>query len=426
MNPTPLRPETFPERVLWFTILGTYGLYYLGAQFVWVPLMAWGMTGYLIWRWWQESPQIPRQEQIRIPGPVWIWLIAVTGIALALIIGHVNFDLGMGLTIKSLINRWGRQWALFALFPLLGCLPIRPQIIYRAACILAFQSFILTCITFTVVFILKLEDIAFISPFSAFGGGEIFYEVKIFGSLYDTGSFRLELFAPWAPALGLAGNIYFWLAWQESDRRWRWLGLLGATIMILSSVSRLGMVTLPLVAILIFLLKHLHRPFLLMGLGSASFLGGLFSHQILTAFARFRDSMIQARAGSSKTRFMLQQLALNRWWNEARIWGHGTIEPTGPKSVGFMPIGTHHQWLGTLYSHGAVGCGLLALAFLSSLVALLPRLWDSALAQTAVAIWLVLFCFSWGENLESLAYIFWPGLVIMGLAYCQISAESRA
>jgi hypothetical protein len=415
----PLRPQNFPEQVVWYTLIGTYGLYYLGAQFVWVPLMAWGLTIYLLWQWWNEPPNLPRSQQIILASPVLIWIVAMLGIEVALVMGHANLDLGMTLMAKSTLNRWMRQWALFALFPLLGCLPIRPQLVIRGVTILCIQSLGLACLAVVVVLILKRPEIEYLSPLNVFGGGELFYSVKLLGSEIGYGEFRLQLFAPWAPALGLVGNLCFWIICQERHRLLRWLGLLGAVVMILGSVSRMAMVALPLIGCFLFLFQRRLSPPLYWGLGGLTFVGSLLVAPLLNGFEEFKIRFNQARAGSSKTRFALQQLALDRWWSDAPIWGHGTIEAEGPRVVGFMPIGSHHQWFGVLFSHGAVGLVCLASAYLWSFGFLLLQCGSSALARTAIALLLTFFLFTWGENLETMAYILWPALLMMGFAYRQ-------
>lgn len=412
-----VHPKNLPERLVWFTLLGTYGLYYLGAQFIWVPFMAWGLAAYLGWQWWNESVADASHTRVVLSPVLWIWIMAILGIEVALLIGHANFDLGVSLMLKSTLNRWVRQWALLALFPLLGCLSIRPAIIIRGVCWVGLQTLFALFLAGVGVFILKRPEWMFVSPLSTFGGGEIFYEVNVLGTILDNNELRLQLFAPWPPALGLIGNLYFWISTQEGDRFWRLLGGLGALGMILGSSSRLGLVALPLVGGILLLLTWARKPMFLIGLGVVSFMSAIFATPIVQAFNNLKSGLIQARAGSSKTRATLQELALRDWRNEAPIWGHGTIAPEGPRVVGFMPIGSHHQWFGILYTHGAVGFSLLAIAFISSFLALILQFYRNSLARVAIALWLVLFLFTWGENLETLAYMFWPALLLMGIAY---------
>jgi len=43
---TVIKPQNLEEKVVWYYIIGTYGLYFLGAQFVVAPVMAWLLVLY--------------------------------------------------------------------------------------------------------------------------------------------------------------------------------------------------------------------------------------------------------------------------------------------------------------------------------------------------------------------------------------------
>lgn len=409
-------PITLPEALVGYSLIGTYCLYLIGAQFVWIPFLAWLLLGYLVLQWWQES-DTPCGHKIVLTSPIWVWLVAVVGILFALLMGHLDFDLGLSWTVKSFINRWIRQWALLALFPMIGALSIRPQVIYRAVCILCLQNLVAAILAFVVVFVLKRPDPSFLSPFNAFGGGEIFYSVDLWGTSVDNGTVRMALIAPWSPALGLIGNIYFFLAFQEKNAVWRWVGMAGALAMIVGSLSRLAIVCLPLMCLISWLLHNLSKAWVLFLLSVVSLCSTLLFPQLMLLLETLSDQFTRLRPGSSRTRNALQEIALDRWWQDAPIWGHGTIEPKGPRIVGFMPIGTHHMWVGMLYMHGIVGFFLLSGAFIWSFITLAIRSLHSDLAKQALILLCILLLFSFGENLESLAYMYWPSLIIMGLAY---------
>jgi hypothetical protein len=85
--------------------------------------------------------------------------------------------------------------------------------------------------------------------------------------------------------------------------------------------------------------------------------------------------------------------------------------------VEYMPIGSHHTWFGLLFVKGAVGFVALAIPLLWSFVDLLIKAQKSDTARTGLSIVLVLFLYTFGENLEILAYLIWPGLVLLGLAF---------
>ena len=57
----------------------------------------------------------------------------------------------------------------------------------------------------------------------------------------------------------------------------------------------------------------------------------------------------------------------------------------------------------------------LGFSFAVGYVTLLWKSQKSELAETALAVLLVMTLFSLGENLETLAYIYWPGLVVLGM-----------
>jgi hypothetical protein len=129
-----------------------------------------------------------------------------------------------------------------------------------------------------------------------------------------------------------------------------------------------------------------------------------------------KATFASARASSSKVRDDLQNIGLYRWQTEAPIWGHGDIEP-GPKVVQGMPIGSHHTWVGLLFTKGLVGFIALAVPLLLSFIELLIKAQKSKTASAGLSIILVLFFFTFAEVIEGLTYLYWPGLLIMGIAF---------
>ncbi|MBE9168997.1 O-antigen ligase domain-containing protein [Pleurocapsales cyanobacterium LEGE 06147] len=414
-----MKPQNLPETLVWYYILGTYGIYYLGAQYVFAPLLGWFLTYYLLIQWWNQTEKTTPEKKITISPAVWVWIISILIIEIALIIGHLDFNLGTLQIAKSSFNWWLRTWTLLALFPLVGNLNIRPELIYRAACVLCLQSLILAGIGGLAISILNLDELSYISPLEALGGGsEYYYKVNIFGSVSDyENNTRLQLFAPWPPALGLVGNMYFLLVNQEPEKKWRLIGMIGSIVMIVSSLSRLSILSLPLSLGLVWFLTNFLNPWIQFTSGLVSFIGGIFAPNLLNLIETFKENFYKFRSGSSKVRAALARMAIERWWKEAPIWGHGLNDPRGPASLGYMPIGTHHTWFGLLFTHGLVGCMALAIAMSWSFIDLLIKAQTNQIAKVGLSIFLVIFFFSFAENIDSLAYILWPGLVILGIAY---------
>lgn len=413
MNNIAIKPQNLPEKLIWYYIICTYPIYYLGGQYLLAPLLGYGLALYLFWQWWNQTALTPPEEKITVPFTVWLWIVGMLVIELALIVGHLDFDLGFTKIISSSVNRWLRTWALFSIFMLVGSLKIRPQLIYRAVCILCIQSIVMVAIAS----IIRIPELNYTSPLKVFGGGE-FYNVHIFGSLLDNGSeFRLVLFAPWAPALGLVANIYFFLAQQEEDRKLKYLGMLGAVAMVVGSASRLAAICLPLAWFLGWLLSNISRPLIQLLTGLVIFCGSFLAPTIIKIMQDAQEQFARSRPGSSNVRSVLGRIALYRWQTEAFVWGHGTVEDRGPRLAGYMAIGTHHTWFSVLYNHGLVGFLGLAIPLVWSLVELVFKAQKSQTAKVGLRIILVLFLFTLGEGIDGLTYIYWPGLVILGIAF---------
>jgi O-antigen ligase len=410
-----MKPQNFEEKVLWYSLIGTYVFYLLGAQYILISVIAWLLTLYLCKKLWYQTEDTPIEEKITIPFSIWVWIISMLAMEVALIIAHIELDLGVPKIITSSIN-WARTWAYLALFPLIGCLNIRPQLIYRGICIICLQSLIFIPICY-LAFILHVPPNLYTSPLHLIGGNDItLYNVALYGFEEYTNQNRLQLFAPWPPALGMVADIYFFLACQESHQKWRLIGLIGSIAMILVPFSRLAILCLATVPAITWFLANFARPNVQIITGVASFFASIFAPVLLNFFEAFKDQFSNARPNSSRIRAILGRIALERW-NEAPIWGHGIIEPKGPKIVVFMPIGTHHTWFGILFEKGLVGLIALAFPFIFSFIDLLSKAYKSTTAKTGLSIFLVIFLFTFGEKIEGIAYLYWPGLVLLGIAF---------
>ncbi|MEM9152265.1 MAG: O-antigen ligase family protein, partial [Cyanobacteria bacterium P01_F01_bin.3] len=268
-------------------------------------------------------------------------------IGLALILGHLNFGHGVVVIAKSSL-----KWIPFALFPLAGYLvQIQRQVILRAVSILCVQSLCLIPIL-SLAIVLKLPHELYISPLSAIGGEVSRYAVNLYAT--DIQESRLVLFAPHCPALGLVGGILFCITLQDTRWKWRWLSIAGSLGMVLFSVSRAAILSIPILIVILISIRFISKPWFHLCLAVSSLIGGIVLPKILMWVEDFQSRFYSFRAGSSRTRAILEQLALNRW-EDAPVWGHGLIDATGPLITGEKAIGTHHTWLGMLYTQGIVG-----------------------------------------------------------------------
>jgi len=409
-----MAPANTEERIVWYAMVGTYGFYLLGALYIVAPVIAWILLLIAIQRFVFWLITEDKQYYLPLPLGVLVWFVGMFFMLVALIVGHINYDFGLGSIIKSSIG-WAKGWALLAIFPLIGCLHIRPALIYRAACIVCLQTVILTPV-FIAAWLGGLPEVLYVSPLKAVGGpGPEFFSVNLYEIDPGSGSPRWRLFTPWAPALGFVANIYFVFALNEKHRVWKTIGVLGCIIMILMSGSRLALVALVFVSIAAWGLSQAAKPWMLVLAAAAATILGTLASTLISLSEQAITTFREARADSSRVREALARIALERWESEAPIWGHGQVE-IGPHLVEFMPIGSHHSWYGLLFVKGIVGLLALAIPMLLSFFILWLRALSCETARVGLAMILLLFLYTFGENLEVLAYLIWPGLILMGLA----------
>ncbi len=410
-----MKPQNFEEKVIWWTLISTYGFFLIGGLYVVGSIVGWILVGYWIKRLYQQNETTPVEQRIQIPWAVWVWIAGMLVMQVALVMGHFDFNLGTASLIKSTMG-WAKGWALLAVFPLVGTLNIRPQLLYRLACIIGLQTLLFFPV-FLVFYLLHLPPTPYTSPLKLIGGpGPEFFSPSFYELDPENFRPRWRLFTPWAPALGFMGNVYFFLAWQEANKRWRYIGIAGAIFMCVVSVSRLALLSIPVVAIATSVLSNFSRPFALIGFGLISCFSGIVAPMLMEALTTFKSRFKAARAASSRVRETLGSIALERWQNEAPIWGHVIVE-TGPHLVEFMPIGSHHTWFGLLFVKGIVGLCALAIPLACSFIDLVLKSQTSKTAQCGLSMMLILFLYTFGENLEILAYLYYPALIMMGVGF---------
>ncbi len=409
-----MAPANTEERIVWYSIIGTYGFYAMGALYVLAPVIAWLLLALAVFRILRFVVMGDAKSHVPLPPLVLIWLAGMLVMYVALVVGHFNYDFSLGTVIKSSIG-WAKGWALLAIFPLIGCLNIRPELIYRAACIVSLHTLLLVPL-FVGAWLAGLPQILYVSPLQMVGGpGPEFFAMSLYEIDPSNGSPRWRLFTPWAPALGFVANIYFVFALREKNRFYRYAGYIGCITMVLLSGSRLGLLSLITVSLITWWLSMMGRPLVLWISGVAASFTGLAMAPILGFAEEFSTRFREARADSSRVREALGRIAVNRWRDEAPLWGHGQVE-AGPHLVEYMMIGSHHTWYGLLYVKGAVGFFAMAVPLACGVLYFLVKAMHTREGQVALSILLLLFLYTFGENLEVLAYLIWPGLLFIGIA----------
>lgn len=418
-----IKPCNLPEQIVWYMAIGTYPLYFMGSLYLVAPIVGTVLCLAALWQWRLQNEDTPILERVFISPSAWVWLVSGLTIEFAMLVAHFNYDLGLKLMIFSTINNWYRRWAIIPMFIMAGHFYIRPKLMYRAGCIIAIETGAVIIIG-TILSLVGVPEVEYVSFLSVFGGGEDHYHVILFQNAFEE---RIRTFTPWATATGTLGNFFFFLAWEEKVAKWRIAGIVSALIMVVVSQSRAALICIPFVFIFVWLVKNLLKPRVQLLSSLVCFSLGIFSFQI-GKFIRFAQQQFTNFRGkdslySSRTRNILYRMTIKRWWNDAPIWGHGRVPETGPRLVGLMPIGTHNTWLGGLYTFGLVGFVSIAIAAGFSFFNLIIETRKSNTAKVGLCLFISFFVSTFTDSVEYLNYVYWFAFLFIGVALRQQQEE---
>lgn len=400
------------ERWVYLAIASTFACYFIGALYLLAPILGWSLIMLYSGRFFLHPTSLIGQ---RTSWMVWLWLAGIAILLLALIIGHVNYGLGISKTIKSTIG-WAKGWALLGIFIFVGSqFKIRADVVIRAACFVGLCALLITPVL-VLAYILNLPGYLYVSPLKILGGsGPEYFTVILYEIDPGNGSPRWRYFAPWAPAVGLVANIYLLCACFEKQRFWRLVGITGNMTMIVLAASRMGLLVMIMVPTVVYFASKMSRPWVWV-LGVLGITLVLIFFEPLTIYVEQTIAQIKdSRADSTRVRAALNDMALYRWNTEAVWFGHGIVE-RGSHYVEFMPIGSHHNWYGLLFVKGLVGFLAFAIPFGITGIVLFYKSQTDRNAQLGLGLFLILGFFSMSENIEALAYMTWPAWLVIGIA----------
>lgn len=400
------------ERWTYLAIMSTFLCYFLGALYLLAPILGWSLILLYSGRFFFNPKSLIAQ---RTSWVAWLWLAGVAILLVSLIIGHVNYGLGIGKTIKSTIG-WAKGWALLGIFIFVGSqLKIRADVVIRGACFVGLCALLITPLL-VLAYILNLPSYLYVSPLKVLGGsGPEYFTVILYEIDPGNGSPRWRYFAPWAPAVGFVANIYLLCACFEKQRFWRFVGIIGNMTMIVLAASRMGLLVMIMVPTAVYIASRMSRSWVWV-LAALSIALALVFFEPLTMYIEQTISQIKdARADSTRVRTALNDMALYRWNTEAIWFGHGVVE-RGSHYVEFMPIGSHHSWYGLLFVKGLVGFLAFIIPFGVTGIILFYKSQTIRIAQLGLGLFLILGFFSMSENIESLAYMTWPAWLLIGIA----------
>lgn len=204
-----IQPENVPEKVVWWAIANTYYIWVFGGLYVVGSVMGWVLLLFLIIKILAQTKDTPPEEKITISWIIWVWIVGMFFMQVALIAGHLDFNLPTSLIIKSSIG-WAKGWAALALYPLAGCLKIRPNNL--SGCLHCRFSYPHHYPFFTINTLSAFtpNSLRFATQ-SSRGPGNEFFDVPLYEIDGSTGDLRWRLFTPW---LDQVLWVMFTLCWR--------------------------------------------------------------------------------------------------------------------------------------------------------------------------------------------------------------------
>ena len=409
------------EELIWWSIICTIPIWVMGGVYILGSILGWILCILKI----MENRYIPKQNSFQLNLLIVAWLIGALILLVSLLIGHYNFELGLLTTIKSTIG-WAKGWALFPLYIIGGLLPIRQEIITRAV---AINCIYMLCVLVlgALLYLLGVEGSLFTSPLRIVspGNSEAFFDFSLFYRDLATNALKIRLFTPWSPALGLLANIYFWIIINETNRKIKMISILSVIILCIVSGSRAAILGITVIPCIIFIVRKFKGYLFFYACSIITLIFSIYYHFIITVASDTWQQVRNLRSDSSRVRSLLTQISLERWLGDAFWWGHGIVVK-GPKLVEYTLIGTHNTWVHLLYAKGFIGLIAFLLPMLILLLLSLGNLLskkEDRLSTSCLGISMVLWQYTISENLEMLVYLYWPGLILVGICIAKITHE---
>lgn len=425
MATSDLGPLSGDERLIYRVILLTWVFWVTGVLLLVGPALGW----YMLIRN-AGGGFAGGDAASRPPAAAWLamgcWIAAMAGMILVIVISHVDFQLGVLLIVKSCVGL-AKGWGLLVVFLCIGTMrTVRPAVIFRATNVLGLQTLLLSPV-FLFAPALGLPPKLYVSVVNdLLGGGHTeFMTVALYYSESLESGLRWKLFSPWAPAAAFIGCLSLCMAYYDRHWLWRAIGIAANLLVCWMAQSRLSYITLPLLVAVAWGTPRVREAWIYFCIGLVGMLVLLNGDTLLKTLDDTVYAFNSARASSSRVRATLQSIALQRWWDEAPLFGHGNVEP-GSHLTEFMAIGTHHAWNGLLFTRGLFGMLCIAIPLAVMFLLVLRHITRLSEARAALCALLVLLAYSFGDTLDVLAYLFWPMFLHLGWVVAQPTAGRPA
>ncbi|MBZ5678039.1 MAG: glycosyltransferase [Acidobacteriia bacterium] len=354
-----------------------------------------------------------KKAAILRPGPITaLWWSVGAAQALSIVMNGIAGGPHLGEMLRHLLATPVTGWLLLGIAINVGQrYRLNSPAVIRAVCLLGAYLIVLSAGTLAFAALSNWDELAIKSPIALMLPADLpsvesAFTMRFFLNEETMGSTipRLILFYPWPTCLGFAGIALFFIALQEQNRFWKWIGIAGGLVALIASMSRAAVAGFAIGGAFYLFRKTAFRfqlPLILFicAIAAGSSLFNIQPAQTLSDLNRFVD---EVRQGSSDAR----QMGYDESWHfflQAPIVGYGWQGDTVAETIP-MHLGTHSSVYGTLYTGGLLTFVPFCLATGLTIVTVFRRSnRRSGLQRSALAIALALATMSYSEGIYSFA-----------------------
>jgi hypothetical protein len=406
---------SFPERVIYWTIVLTPLWWLSGLQTLLYPVMIVGL--------FVVTFDFNKLIKTSLPVCVWAWLAMAIVMVWTAIIGLGSVGFGFQKTAAFAVTFLKSYCLIFLCLTLPFWNQIRVRVVTRAVAWMA-TGYLVTLTIQLIILFLGLAKAPLLPPLARLIPGDklsLLIKFAVFQPFFGIPLPRTELYTPDPPILGVCALLGFFICLGETDRRLRRFALGGCLSALLISQSRLAWVCFPLaLLILACFSSRWARQCSLWGASFTSLLCALLGLTLSQLINKPWEIFNGARAASSKDREFVVRKTLEAW-QESPWVGWGIIRGSARWYTYEIALGSFSTYASVLYLHGIVGFSV----FVVALALTLWNFWGSAVrgnppSKRAFASLVALYVLCQATPLTWMTVYFWFFFIWLGAILAEI------
>lgn len=359
---------SFPERVIYWTIVLTPLWWLLGIQTLLYPAIATVLLA--------VNFDIDKLIRSEIPACVWAWLAMAVVMLWTATFGLSNVGFEILKTAATVVTFFKSYFLIFAcmVLPFWHCLRVR--VVTRAVAWMT-TGYLVTIAIEMVMLALKIGGAGFLPPLARVIPGDkqsLLVTFAEYQPFFGISLPRTVLYTPDPPILGVCALLCFFICLGETNRRLRKFALVGCVIALLISFSRLAWICFPLALLITaYFRSTLARQGSLWGVSFTSLLCGFLGLTLDELLKTPLEVFNGARASSTTDRELVVRKTLEAW-QESPWLGWGIAQGSVRWYIYDITLGSFSTYAAVLYLHGIIGF----IFFMAALISTLGSFWGPA------------------------------------------------